>query len=284
MSAHAQPLMVERSGWRFFVPAGARDHATAICDELLGQALTAVDGARGRPHRRSRHATTYRIRPTSSGAITGEVFLKILDAPVGLDRLKRMVRGSRTRHVAAITARLNAFGFSAPAVLMYGCERAGGREVIAIRRADGDGPFATMMAIESAPLMHKRAILRAVGREVARLHRCGFVHGDLTPHNILAVRDEPPRFIFIDHERTRRAFPFGRRHRQLRNLVQLGRFNLPGLTCRDRLRVLDAYAAASGVRNRGAFERRVARMLARRLKRDGAGVRCATANPRNIAR
>jgi len=110
----------------------------------------------------------------------------------------------------------------------------------------------------------KRAMLRALRGEVARLHRAGFVHGDLTPYNLFVVQSEPPRFIFLDHDRTRPGFPAGRRYRQLRNLVQLGRFDLSGLSNADRLRFFRAYAAGLGFTRWRPMARRVARMLARR--------------------
>ena len=53
----------------------------------------------------------------------------------------------------------------------------------------------------------KRALLRALGSEVARLHRTGIVHGDLTPYNVFVTPGEPPCFIFLDHDRTRPGFP-----------------------------------------------------------------------------
>ena len=33
-------------------------------------------------------------------------------------------------------------------------------------------------------VLQKRAVLRALGAEVAALHRAGFIHGDLTPYNV----------------------------------------------------------------------------------------------------
>ena len=99
-------------------------------------------------------------------------------------------------------------------------------------------------------LESKRALLRALGGEIARLHRAGFIHGDLTPHNIFVGGGVRPRFIFIDHDRTRRAAALGRRRRQLRNLVQLGRFDLEGVTRTDRLRVFRAWADALKIAER----------------------------------
>ena len=117
-------------------------------------------------------------------------------------------------------------------------------------------------------MSHKRAMLRALGTEIARLHRAGFVHGDLTPYNLFVERGEPPCFTFVDHERTRwTRFASGRR--RLRNLVQLGRFDLPGLSRTDRMRVLRAYAGMKSGATWRSLRQRGAAMLERRIKRGG---------------
>ena len=186
--------------------------------------------------RRSRNASSFRST-TGSGQVSAEVFIKVIEPPHGIDRLKAILRGSRVAHVARITEKLNTAGFAAPPVLLFGREEATGRELLLTPVVNDDGPF---RALEGT-LAQKRAMLRALGTELARLHRAGFIHGDLTPYNLFIAR--APRFTFIDHERTRRTFPIGRRRRQLRNLVQLGRFDLPSLSRTDRMRVLRAYGA-----------------------------------------
>jgi hypothetical protein len=95
------------------------------------------------------------------------------------------------------------------------------------------------------------------------------VHGDLTPFNIFFVRSEPPRFVLIDHERTRGLGLVGRRRRALRNLVQLGRFVLPGVGKTDRMRILAGYTAMLERRERRRLRRQVNAMLLRRIRRDG---------------
>ena len=65
-------------------------------------------------------------------------------------------------------------------------------------------------------------MLRALGAEVARLHRAGYIHGDLTPYNIFVTGLQPPQFVFIDHERTRRTILSRFERPRMRNLVQLG--------------------------------------------------------------
>jgi Ser/Thr protein kinase RdoA (MazF antagonist) len=103
-----------------------------------------------------------------------------------------------------------------------------------------------------------RALLAGLGAEVARLHRAGFVHGDLVPANVRLVGE---RFVFLDNDRTRRGAVLVRLAGR-RNLVQLGRSGVPGLTLADRARVLAAYARGRGLSRRA--RRRLARWLVRR--------------------
>jgi hypothetical protein len=159
-------------------------------------------------------------------------------------------------------------------VWIQGHQLSGGHEMIVTPRAEGNGPLRTLAAVNGA-IASKQGLLQALGEEIARMHLSGFVHGDLTPFNIFVVTGESPRFIFLDHERTRKCFILGRTRRQLRNLVQLGRFSLPGLTRTDRMRTLRAYAAALDPGGERAIVRRVGAMLGRRVRRDGGFARVA---------
>ena len=122
--------------------------------------------------------------------------------------------------------------------------------------------------LESADLKTRRATLTMLGREVGRLHRCGLVHGDLTPFNIFVRRGEPVGLIFIDHERTRRAPWLNRRRAELRNLVQLGHFPFARISRADQMRVYRAWAEARGLGEGRTLRRRAWRMLNRRMSRD----------------
>ncbi len=257
-----------RDGWRLVAAeAGLAEEASRA---LIEKSLAAARGALGAPRRRSRHARTWQLRIGAPATL--EVFIKLLDPPNAIGRLKRIARGGRAEHVARVTRALAASGFAAPPILLRGAERASGRELIVAPRAEGDGPLRTLAALGANPagLARKRAVMRALGAEIARLHRCGFVHGDLTPFNIFFVPAEPPRFVLIDHERTRRACAIGRRRRMLRNFVQLGRFELPGVTATDRMRVLSGYTAGMTRARRRATMRRATAMVRRRLRRDGS--------------
>ena len=260
---------IVREGWRLNLADGGL--TPELREAVVARALAAARGDLGAPRRRSRHANTWQTR--IGGRANSVIFIKLLDAPRGLGALKLWLRGGRASHVARVTRALNDSGFLAPPLLVYGREADSRREIIVTPGAEGLGPLRTLMALRTGAadaLGRKRTALHALGAEIARLHRCGFVHGDLTPFNIIFfVWAEPPRFVLIDHERTRRSGWLGRRRRALRNLVQLGRFDLPGLGATDRMRILAGYTAMLARRDRRKLARRVNAMLARRIRRDG---------------
>src|SRR2546430_2207459 len=145
---------------------------------------------------------------------------------------------------------LAAAGLAAPGVA---AAARGGAAGLLVRRDVGGEDLLAAVARPCARLGEKRALLARLGAEVARLHRAGFVHGDLVPPNMRLVGE---RFVFLDNDRTRRSRLLVRLA-GCRNLVQLGRFVVPGLTLTDRARVLAAYAAGRGLSRRA--QRRLAR-------------------------
>jgi hypothetical protein len=257
---------IERDGWRLTLVLPAR--IRKLRDRLIKFTIATASGRIVEPMRYSRYARTFQTQFAVAADASAKLFVKVIEPPSHKKRLKRAFRGSPTRHVARITGELASVGISTPAVWIYGDEIATGRELLVTPRADGNGPLHTLAGLVGE-ITTKRVILRALGEEIARLHRAGFVHGDLTPFNIFIVRGVSPRFVLLDHERTRRSFIVGRSHRQLRNLVQLGRFALPGLSRTDRLRTLSAYVATMGSRDRRVLVRRINEMLEDRIRRDG---------------
>src|SRR5579885_3037089 len=160
ISAH-NPRGLHRDGWSLLLSSQL---APPLDDIVTSAALGAACGAAGVRVRQAMHADTWLA---SAGG--DEVFVKIIRAPEGLVRLKRMVRGSIAMHVAAITASLQRDGFRA----------------------------------------------------------------------------------------------------RLRNLVQLGRFALTGVTKTDRMRVWRGYVDAGDERRARHRLRRLARMIRARVTRDG---------------
>jgi hypothetical protein len=257
----------ERAGWRLEWPDDASRFSDVLRNRLINGAIAAAGGKWGTPERRSRHAATYLVRvPEQPGYEPFAMFVKVYDPPRGPAALKRRLRGTPAAHAAAVSRELSAQGFGVPAVILYGEERNSGRAMLVTERAAGVSLAAFLGAPH--PADRKRRILRALGAEVARLHRAGYVHGDLTPHNVFVANYETGGLIFIDHDRTRRAFVIGRRRRQLRNLVQLLRFDLLRLTRTDRLRIFRAWGAALELQRSNHVMHRVFNMLKLRIAKD----------------
>lgn len=277
MTAEGSQARVERDGWSLFLAPALAELSSRLGLELIERALKIAGGVAGdRPLRRSRHASTYQIRLGTPLSGETEVFVKLLDAPRGLKAVRRLARRSRAERMQAILGALVAAGFAVAPILMLGDERGSGRTMMVTARVTGE-PLPRVLrgagGTGSTPA-RKRALLRALGAEVARLHRAGFIHGDLTPYNIFVASGAEAGFCLIDHERTAAPCLMWKR-RRLRNLVQLCRFDLEGMGRTDRLRVVDAYARAMGDERRRLI-RRVATMLRARRLRDSVN---ATTEP-----
>jgi hypothetical protein len=245
--------------WTFKL-ADARVPASQTAEAIVAIALDAAAATAGVPIRRSRHAETWIARP---GDV--DLFVKILNRRSGIAQLKRLFRGSVADRVAAITAALQRDGFGAPLPMVWGAERGAGREVLVTARARGT-LLARLLREGTLAGAAKRSMLRALGAEIARLHLAGYLHGDLTPFNVIVSRDSSEfRFIFLDHERTRRTWMARLVRPRLRNLVQLGHFDLPGITWSGRMRVWCGYARALGAPRRHLL-RLIAMIKGRRAK------------------
>ena len=138
-----------------------------------------------------------------------------------------------------------------------------------------------MNPIHRTETLLRRRILQKLGAEIGRLHRVGYIHGDLTPYNIFATGDPEIAITFIDHEGTEKTsrMSINVARNRLRNLVQLGHFDLPGVSRTDKMRVFVSYAAATGLsksasRQLAAETYEIDRAAAKTRSRDQA--RCAT--------
>jgi len=225
--------------WREGGWIGWRADGTQVDLAVLARADTA-------PVRRSRHAQTVRLEGPA-----GVRFVKTYAPPDGFRATRAFRMGGA----------LEDAGFGVPVVVLLARR---GRAGILVTEDTGGTGLAAAVERLAGDRTARRALLRALGREIARLHTAGFVHGDLVPSNVQQRADE---FVLLDHDRTRRGrwlvWLTGRR-----NLVQLGRFVIPGVTLTDRVRVLTAYTAARG------FSRRRRRRLARWLVRKTIARRC----------
>jgi hypothetical protein len=249
-----------RGGWTFFLPDYDARYSEELRERLIDSAFGAIDGTLATRVRRSRHAETWSDHLDRPGGV--DVYFKVLDPIRGLNRIRWIFKRRRAAHVASISEHLRADGVGVPEILLLGVERKGGREIIVTSRVDG---FNVVRHLKRANLAARRVVLRALGAEVARLHRAGYIHGDLTPFNIYVTGIEPPKFVFIDHERTRRTILSRFERPRMRNLVQLGHLDLKGVTNTDRMRVWCGYSAVFSARRRRTARRRVAAMLQARI-------------------
>ena len=257
----ADPLTTaQQDGWIFTL---AGTVAAEVRQSIIRLALDTAAGTAGKRVRHSLHADTSLLELGGQ-----DLFVKIIRPRRGVKRLSRWVSGGAAEHVVAIAAALQRDGFRAPAPMLWGAELRGGREIIVTARARGV-LLPRFLREAGRDLKRKRSLLHALGAEIARLHLRGYLHGDLTPFNILSSRDEPDRFILLDHERTRRTWLSRLTRPRLRNLVQLGHSSLPGLTRTDRMRVWCTYAEVYQSTGRRRSEvRRLGRMIQRRLAKD----------------
>jgi Lipopolysaccharide kinase (Kdo/WaaP) family len=262
-----------RGGWNFFIPGYDARFSEELRENLIDSAFGAIDGTLATRVRRSRHAETWLDHLAQVGGPTA--YFKVLDPIHGLNRIRWIFRRRRAAHVASISEHLRAHGLGVAEILLLGAERRGGREIIVTGRVEG---FSVARHLKRAKLASRRIVLRALGAEVARLHRAGYIHGDLTPYNIFVTGVEPPQFVFIDHERTRRTILSRFERPRMRNLVQLGHLDVAGVTNTDRMRVWCGYSAAFPTRRPRAERRRVAAMLEVRMALERTGAASARAS------
>jgi len=255
-----------RGGWTFFLPDYDARYSEELRERLIDSAFAAIDGTLSTRVRRSRHAETWFEHFDQVGGLAA--YFKVLDPIRGLNRVRWIFRRRRAAHVASVSEHLRADAVGVPEILLLGAERRGGREIIVTARVEG---FSVARHLRRAKLASRRVVLRALGAEVARLHRAGYIHGDLSPFNIFVTGLEPPQFVFIDHERTRRTILSRFARPRMRNLVQLGHLELFGITNTDRMRVWCGYSATFSVRRRRAERRRIAAMLRERIAQDRKG-------------
>jgi Lipopolysaccharide kinase (Kdo/WaaP) family len=256
---------VEREGWSLLLAPTLAELPSRLGMELIERTLKIASGGGGQPLRRSRHASTYQIRLGTPLSGETEVFVKLLDAPRGLKAIRRLALRSRAERMQSILDALVATGFAVAPILMLGDERESGRTLMVTAHVTGE-PLPRLLRRTMGAPARRRELLRALGAEIARLHRAGFIHGDLTPYNIFVADGPPVRFSLIDHERTARPRLDWER-RRLRNLVQLCRFDLEGMGRTDRLRVVNAYGRAMNDTPRRLI-RRVTKMVRARQRRD----------------
>ncbi len=223
---------------------------------------------------RARIAETAPDKHPRTLRLTGGYYLKIYSPPKGAARIKDVMRRSKAMRALKQTDALSRLGFHVPPVVAAGEERASGflRNAFLLMREIEGQPLIQVLRerfvppLETPEITRKRRWLSRLAAEIRRMHVNGFVHGDLVPSNVFVGfdADEDAIFYFMDHDRTRR---YPRRLPQWlwrRNLVQLNRIVLPGVSLQDRMRFARVYFDKA---RWGPRERRLIRWLERKTRR-----------------
>lgn len=197
----------------------------------------------------SKHPQTLRLQARDLTDGRG-LFLKVFHGSVGSGALKNMFRESKAFRSMRQAAALARADFNVPITVASGEKRRHcllQKAFLLTVEAHGQ-PLPSflrdqLVGARNISLAEKRANLEQLATEIRRLHGLGFVHGDLVPTNILVSRPpgERSRFVFMDNDRTRRCPRWLPQTLWRRNLVQLNRMPLPGITLQDRLRFLKHY-------------------------------------------
>jgi hypothetical protein len=179
------------------------------------------------------------------------LFVKIFYRSSVFGTVKDCFRRSKAVRSLLLTERLAECGFGVPVAIAAGEERMLNllRRSFVVTLAVNGRPLPVFLREQFAArpsglsLRRKRDIVLSLAQEVKRLHDLGFVHGDLVPGNIFieATTGGRAQFSFMDNDRTRRYSSWLRQPFWKRNLVQLNRLPLAGISLQDRMRFFHAY-------------------------------------------
>jgi hypothetical protein len=176
-------------------------------------------------------------------------FIKLFHCNGLGNALKDLFRVSKPKRFWSQGLALSAAGFRVPMVIAVGELRDFGlfrRGFVLTLRIPGQPLPVFLRNLEGAPQRHnlklKRDGLARLAELVRQFHRLGFVHGDLIANNLLITLDGgEPQFYFMDNDRTSCFLYWWSARGWKRNLVQLNRMPLPGVTLQDRMRFLCRY-------------------------------------------
>ncbi len=199
------------------------------------------------------HPQTMRLR-YPAGENGEEFYLKIFHNSGPVEILKDFFRASKAFRALKQGNALSDRGFHVPLSLVAGEQRRLrfiNKSFLLTARVEGTSPPLFLQEhfsdrLDTVSLKRKREYMKQLAFEIRRLHQFGFIHGDLTPYNILVqTHGEKIDFYYMDNDRTRHYPPWTWLPHVLskRNLVQLNRFVLPGISLQDRVRFLHYYLA-----------------------------------------
>lgn len=183
------------------------------------------------------------------------------------DVLKELLRPSKAERAFTMSVALQQAGFPTARVVVAAVRRSWGvvwEAFLVTQNVDGPDvrAFLGELAERGTPA-RKWGALRQLGAHVGRMHEAGFCHGDLVPANVRVQGDATaPRFVLLDHDRTHASRRPVALRQAGRNLIQLNRFVVTGLSATDRWRVFRAYCAERHLDSRA--RRRLARRIIRK--------------------
>jgi hypothetical protein len=220
---------------------------------------------------RARHPQTLPLRLTI-GTEEQELYVKVFHAGPGGAGWKDALRRSKALRAWRLGLALHKAGFAAPLTIAAGEQRRWWslrRAFLVTQKVDGQPVHLFLRERfhrnDGTPLTAKWAGLRQAADLLRRFHRAGFVHGDLVATNLfVAAGNRGMSFYFMDNDRTRRYPSWVAQSLWKRNLVQLNRMPLPGITLQDRMRFFKAYL---NIRKISPSERVLAHWLERRTRR-----------------
>jgi serine/threonine protein kinase len=206
------------------------------------------------------------------------LYLKVFHPPAGAVHLKNLLRKSKALRFLHQGIALSEAGFRVPVTIAVGELRSWRflQHAFVLTLAVGGQSLSSYMMDHFAgrtprmSFVKKVAVLKSLAELVRKFHDRGFVHGDLVPSNIFIAdgQDGKPAFCFMDNDRTR---CYGRWLPQSfwkRNLVQLNRFPLPGISLQDRVRFFLAYRGRPSCQGRDKNLLRWLELRTRRRRRE----------------
>lgn len=270
MATAGEYAFIRDEGWRLVVLA------TIWSGELQRKVLALVG-----EQLPSKHPQTVEIDWQAAGS-AAKFYLKVFHGSPSRGAFKDLVRASKAFRFWRQGLALAAADFDVPLTIAAGELRRWrflDRAFVLTREVDGQPLPAflenlAMVENRQKILELKRAGVARLAELIRQLHRQGFVHGDLVASNVFVSvgANGEPRFVFMDNDRTRRFVSWFPQSLWKRNLIQLNRMPLPGISLQDRVRFLRAYL---GRKELGGADRQLMRWFEektrkRRKECDGA--------------
>lgn len=198
----------------------------------------------------SKHPQTLEVEWPTDGALK-QYYLKVFHRVKGAGVVKDLCRVSKAFRFWRQGVALSAAGFQVPATVAAGEVRRWRfieRAFVLTAKIDGQ-PLPAYLADlnhvsdRQKALKLKRAGVVRLAHLIREFHRHGFVHGDMVASNLLIsqIGQGELSLFFMDNDRTRHYPKWIHAYLWKRNLIQLNRMPLPGITLQDRIWFLRAY-------------------------------------------